>query len=550
MTNSSPELADADCILVIGSNTMEAHPLVAAHILRAVERGARLIVIDPRDVPMARLGTAHLRLTPGSDVAVLNGLMHAILAEGLEDKAFVEERTEGYEALVASLQAYTPEYVEGVSGIPADDLRAAARTYATAGSAAIVYAMGITQHTTGTDNVLACANLAMLTGNVGKPSTGVNPLRGQNNVQGACDAGALVNVYPGYQSVANEEIQSKFEAAWGRTAGLVPGRMLTAMMDDALAGSIRALYIMGENPVLSDPNSGHVRQGLEALEFLVVSDIFMSETAELADVVLPAASWVEKDGTFTATDRRVQRFYRAIKPIGASRPDWWIVAQIARRLRDALGAAPEAPYAGWDYASPREVAVELSALTPIYGGISWERLEERCGGLQWPCPTAEHPGTPYLHKGTFSRGLGAFTPVEYQPPAEITDAEYPLTLTTGRMAFHWHTGTMTRRTEALHQEVPEGYAEVNPADAERLGISKSGRVRLISRRGEIEAHAWITRRVPEGVVFAPFHFAEAAANALTNGALDPKSGIPEFKICAIRLEPVGAPVAAPMTPEA
>ena len=545
MTNSTPELAESECILVIGSNTMEAHPLVAAHILRAVERGARLIVIDPRHVPMARLGTMHLPLAPGTDIAVLNGLMHVILDEGLEDRAFVAERTEGFEALAASLAPYTPEYVESLSGVPADDLRAAARAYAQSGRSAIVYAMGITQHTTGTDNVLACANLAMLTGNIGRPGTGVNPLRGQNNVQGACDAGCLVNVYPGYQSVASEEARNKFEAAWGRTAGLVPGRMLTGMMDDALAGAIRAMYIMGENPVLSDPNSGHVREGLEALEFLVVSDIFLSETAEMADVVLPASSWVEKDGTFTATDRRVQRFYQAIAPLGQSRPDWWIVAALGERLRSALGVAADAPYAGWEYQDPREVAVELSALSPIYGGISWERLEALSGGLQWPCPTAEHPGTPYLHKERFSRGLGAFTPVEYQAPAEAADAEYPLTLTTGRMAFHWHTGTMTRRTDKLHNEAPDGYAEVNPADAERIGVGKSGRVRLISRRGEIEARAWITRRVPEGVVFAPFHFAEAAANALTNGAVDPKSGIPEFKICAIRLEPAGSPVAAP-----
>ncbi len=542
MTNSIPELADSACILVAGSNTMEAHPLVASYILRAVEKGAELILIDPREVPMAPFASMHLRPKPGTDVAWLNGLMHVILVEGLEDSAFIAERTEGFETLEQALQMYTPEYVCDVSGIPADDLREAARIYARSGRSAIVYAMGITQHTSGTDNVISCANLAMLTGNVGKRSTGVNPLRGQNNVQGACDAGCLVNVYPGYQNVANEEMRNKFEAAWGRTASLIPGLPVTHMMDAAVAGEIRGIYTMGENPMLSDPNSEHVRQGLEALDFLIVADIFLSETAELADVVLPAASWVEKDGTFTATDRRVQRFRRAIEPIGESRPDWWIVSQLGQRLRDALGPTCDAPYAGWGYTGPHEVAVELNALTPIYGGISWERLDA-LGCLQWPCPTEDHPGVTYLHKDTFSRGRGAFTAVHYQPPAELADEVYPLVLTTGRMAFHWHTGTMTRRTDKLHQEVPEGYAEVNPVDAERLGVGNSGRVRLISRRGEVETRAWVTRRVPEGLVFMPFHFAEAAANVLTNAALDAKSGIPEFKICAVRLEPVEPSVA-------
>ena len=538
MTNSIPELADSACILVIGSNTMEAHPLVASYILRAAERGAKLIVVDPREIPMARLAHLYLRPKLGTDIVWLNGLMHVILEEGLEDKGFIAERTEGFEALATALEAYTPEYVEQVSGISAEDLRAAARAYAQSGRSAIVYAMGITQHTNGTDNVLACANLAMLTGNVGRPGTGVNPLRGQNNVQGACDVGCLVNVYPGYQSVTNEHVRDKFAKAWGRTSGLVAGRMLTTMMDAAISGELRAVYVMGENPALSDPDSGHVRHGLQAVEFLVVSDIFMSETAELADVVLPAATWLEKDGSFTATDRRVQRFRQAIDPLGESRPDWWITAEIAKRMRSHLGLISEAPYSGWDYEGPRQVAEELCALTPIYGGITWERLEQ-LGGLQWPCPTADHPGVPYLHKDRFSRGRGVFSVVHHQPAAELADVEYPMVFTTGRMAFHWHTGTMTRRTEKLNREAPDGYAEVNPTDAERLGIVKSGRVRLISRRGQIEARAWITRRVPEGVVFAPFHFAESAANELTNRALDPKSGIPEYKVCAIRLEPVG-----------
>lgn len=542
MTNAIPELGESRCILVTGSNTMEAHPLVASYILRAVEKGASLIVVDPRDVPMARFATYHLRPTPGTDVAWLNGMMHVILAEGLEDKEFIAERTEGFDALKKAVAEYTPQVVQDITGIPAADLVAAARLYAQADPAALVYAMGITQHTTGTDNVLSCANLAMLTGNMGKPGGGVNPLRGQNNVQGACDVGCLVNVYPGYQAVTSEEMRNKFEQAWGRTAGLTVGRTINQMFDGALDGTVRAMYVMGENPVLSDPDIAHVRKALSALDFLAVADIFMSETAELADVVLPAASWLEKDGTFTCTDRRVQRFHQAIEPLGDSKPDWWIVSEIARRMQARLGGASTAPYGGWNYADPQEINAELRALTPSYAGISFDRLEE-LGSLQWPCPSLDHPGTPYLHKGKFSRGLGRFTPVFYQPAAEACDTEYPLLLTTGRSMFHWHTGTMTRRTEKLHQEVPEGYVEVSAADADRLGLYKSDRVRLVSRRGAIEAHAWITRRVPQGVVFAPFHFAEAAANALTIGAFDPKSGIPEYKVCAVRLERVPAPAA-------
>jgi len=542
MTNSIPELAESGCILVTGSNTMEAHPLVASYIMRAVEKGAKLIVVDPRDVPMARFADYHLRPMPGTDVAWLNGMMHVILAEGLEDKAFIAERTEGIDALAKAVADYTPQVVEDITGIPAADLIAVARLYAQTDPAALVYAMGITQHTTGTDNVLSCANLAMLTGNMGKVGGGVNPLRGQNNVQGACDVGCLVNVYPGYQTVTSEEMRRKFEQAWGRTAGLTVGRTINQMFDGALSGEIRAMYVMGENPVLSDPDIAHVRKALESLDFLAVADIFMSETAELADVVLPAASWLEKDGTFTCTDRRVQRFRQAIEPLGDSKPDWWIVSEIAKRMQAKLGHTSTAPYSGWNYAGSQAISAELRALTPSYAGISYERLEE-LGYLQWPCPSADHPGTPYLHKGKFTRGLGKFTPVSYQPAQEPCDAEYPLLLTTGRSMFHWHTGTMTRRTEKLHQEVPEGYVEISAADADSLGLEKSERVRLISRRGVIEAKAWVTRRVPQGIVFAPFHFSEAAANALTISAFDPKSGIPEYKVCAVRLERVPAPAA-------
>jgi formate dehydrogenase alpha subunit len=527
MTNSVPELEEANCILVIGSNTTEAHPLVSTRILRAVEKGAKLLVCDPRDIQLAQFAHLHLRHRPGTDVALLNGIMNVILSEGLEDREFIESRTENFEELKAVVSEYTPERVEEITGIPAADLVAAAKVYGSAERAAIVYAMGITQHTTGTDNVISCANLAMLTGNVGRASTGVNPLRGQNNVQGACDLGGLPNVYPGYQAVTNEELRAKFENAWGSAPPPKVGLTVTGMIDAAGEGKIKALYVMAENPMLSDPDINHVRHALEHTDFLVVQDIFLTETAQLAHVVLPGVSFAEKDGTFTGTDRRIQRVRKAIEPLGESRADWQIVDELARRM----GAK------GFDFASPAEVMDEIASLTPIYGGVSYQRLEE-LGYLQWPVADADHPGTPYLHKGKFSRGLGHFTPIEFKEPQELPDEEYPLTLTTGRMMFHWHTGTMTRRSEKLHREVPDGYAEISPEDAESLGIGKSEIIRLVSRRGEIETRAWITRRVPPGVVFVPFHFAEAAANVLTNAALDPVAKIPEYKVCAVRAEKI------------
>ena len=530
MTNSVPELEDADCILVTGSNTTEAHPLVATRILRAVEKGARLIVVDPRDIQLAKFATLHLRQRPGTDVAWLNGMMNVIIGEGLEDKEFIAGRTEGFEELKAAVAEYTPERVETITGIPAEALRQAARMYAEAGRAAIVYAMGITQHTTGTDNVLSCANLAMLTGNVGRPSTGVNPLRGQNNVQGACDLGGLPNVYPGYQRVTDEAARKKFEAAWGVELPPSPGLTVTEMIDAVGEGRIRALYVMAENPMLSDPDVNHVRAALERCEFLVVQDIFHTETAELAHVVLPGVSFAEKDGTFTATDRRVQLVRKAIEPLGEARPDWEIVCELAKRFTKHATT-------DWDYPSPKEVMAEIAALTPIYGGISYERLEAG-EVLHWPCRSPDDPGTPYLHKGKFARGKGKFHAVTFKEAAELPDEEYPLILTTGRIMFHWHTGTMTRRSEKLDKEVSEAYVEISAYDADALGIGKSERVRISSRRGEIEARAWVTKRVPPGVVFIPFHFAEAAANVLTHAALDPVAKIPEYKVCAVRVEPV------------
>jgi formate dehydrogenase alpha subunit len=538
MTNSVPEFEEySDCFLITGSNTSEAHPLIFTRLVKAQKRGAKILVVDPRDVQIAKIADVHLQQRAGTDVAWLNGMMQVIIEEGLYDEAFVAERTEGFEELKATVAEYTPQRVEQITGIPAADLAEAARIYARAERAAILYAMGITQHTTGVDNVVSCANLAMLTGNVGKEGTGVNPLRGQNNVQGACDLGGLPNVYSGYQAVTVEAVRDKFQEAWGGAGPLRVGLTVTEMMDAAHSGALKALYVLGENPMVSDPDVNHVREALEHCEFLVVQDIFPTETAQLADVVLPGATFAEKDGTFTGTDRRIQPVRQAIEPLGDSRPDWAIIADLAERMQAARGGAPEAPYAGWQYEGPTGVMDEIAALTPIYGGVSYERLD-REGDLQWPVPTADHPGTPFLHKGKFSRGLGHFSAIEFKAPAEAPDEEYPLLLTTGRIMFHYHTGSMTRRSEKLDQEVPEGYVEISPEDAERLGLDKSEPVRVVSRRGEIETKAWITRRVPPGTVFIPFHFAEAAANVLTNPALDPVAKIPEYKVAAVRVEKV------------
>ena len=529
MTNSQPEFTrDTNCFLIIGSNTSEGHPLIASRIMDAMEkRGAKLVVIDPRETQMARMADLYLRFRPGTDVAVLNGLMNVIISEGLADEEYIAARTEGYEEMKALVEEYTPERVQEISGIPADGLREAARIFATNRPSAIIYAMGITQHTTGTDNVKSCANLAMLCGNVGVAGGGVNPLRGQNNVQGACDLGALANVYPGYQKVVSPEVQEKFEKAWGSTSDLNVGLTVTEMIDAAGDGRVRALVVMGENPMVADPDINHARHCLEQLEFLVVQDIFPSETAQLAHVVLPGASFVEKDGTFTATDRRVQRVRKAIEPIGDAKADWEIICLLAQKM----GAS------GFDFPSPKEVMDEIAQLTPIYGGVSYERLEQ-LGFLQWPVPALDHPGTPYLHKAKFSRGLGHFHALEFKEAAELTDEEYPFILTTGRLMFHWHTGTMTRRSEKLHQEVPEAYVEIHPDDAVQVGLNGGKRVRVASRRGEIELGVRVTKRIRPGVVFIPFHFAEAAANALTNAALDPTAKIPEYKVCAVKVERV------------
>ena len=525
MTNSIPEFENADCILITGSNTSEAHPLISTRIMRAKAKGAKIIVVDPRTTQMSMMADLHLQQQPGSDVAWLNGVMNVIIAEGLADEVFINERTEGFDELKETVAEFTPERVEEISSIPSGDLIAAARIYGRAESASIVYSMGITQHITGVDNVLSCANLAMLTGNIGRPSTGVNPLRGQNNVQGACDLGGLPNVYPGYQNVTVPEVKSKFKKAWGVELPDEIGLTVTEMVELAGSGEVKAMYIMGENPLLADADINHAKECLEKLDFLVVQDIFLSETAEIADIVLPGASYAEKNGTFTATDRRIQLVNQAIEPVGNSKPDWEIIQLLAHEM--------EAP--GFDFSSPEEIMAEIAELAPIYGGVNYDRLKNSAV-LHWPCFDEDHPGTPYLHKDKFSRGLGKFHYIDYKPPAESADKDYPLTLTTGRIMFHFHTGTMSRRAEKLHNEVPEAYVEIHPEDASQIGLNSSNKVRVSSRRGKIELAARVTDRIKPGVVFIPFHFAEAAANALTNGAFDPVAKIPEYKVCAVKVE--------------
>ncbi|MFC1504476.1 formate dehydrogenase subunit alpha [Spirochaetota bacterium] len=524
MTNSIPEVANTDCILITGSNTIEQHPLIGSRVLEAKECGAALIIVDPRKTFLSKHADLSLHQKPGTDVAWLNGFINVIYNEGLHDKKYIQDRTEGFAELEKAIADYTPEKVEKISGIPADMLKKAARMYAKAGSAMILYSMGITQHTTGTDNVKATANLAMLTGNVGKENGGVNPLRGQNNVQGACDMGGLPNVYSGYQKVADDAARKKFGQAWGCTLPGEAGLTVVEMMNAAYKGDVKGMYIMGENPMLSDPDINHVREALSKLDLLVVQDIFLTETAELAHVVLPGASYAEKEGTFTNTDRTVLRVRKAIEPVGQSHPDWRIISDVAARLGSS----------SFPYDSAESVMKEIAELTPSYGGISYERLDKG-ETLAWPCPDTKSKGTPYLHKGKFARGKGLFHSIEFKPPAEETDEEYPFVLTTGRIMFHFHTGTMTRRIELLNHEVPTGYMEINPDDAGRMSIKDGEKVDVKSRRGCIEIPALVTESVPKGVVFIPFHFAECAANMLTNPALDPVAKIPELKVCAVSI---------------
>jgi len=523
MTNSVSEIADADCIFVIGSNTTSSHPLVATRVYAAKQKGAKLIVADPRKIPLAAEADLYVRQHLGTDVALLNGIMNVIIEKGWADTEFIEARTENFDAFKETVAAYSPEKASEITGVAPEDIVKIAEYYSRADAATILYCMGITQHTTGVDNVKSLANLAMVAGQIGRPATGVNPLRGQNNVQGACDMGALPNVYPGYQVVTMLDNQKKFESAWNAKLSDQLGLTIPDMLSGLSEGTVKALYVMGENPIQSDPDTAHVQKALEAAELLVVQDIFLTPTARLAHVVLPGTSFAEKDGTFTNTERRVMRVRKAIEPVGDARADWEIIQEISNRFGYEMS-----------YDSPEAIMKEIATVTPSYGGITYERLEGE--GLQWPCTDVDHPGTPFLHKDAFARGKGLFHAIEYQPPAETVDEEYPYWLTTGRLYAHYHTGTMTRNSPSLDAEVREGCLEISPEDADKLGVCPGDMVTVGSRRGEITTKTMVTNRVKEGLVFMPFHFLESNANVLTNPAHDPIAKIPEFKVCAVRLE--------------
>jgi len=527
MTNSIEELKDSGCIFITGSNTSEQHPVIALKIKEAKKRGARIIVANPRWIELCKLADVWLRQQPGTDVPLILGICKVILEENLIDEGFIEERCEGFDRFRASLESISLEEVAKITGVEEPLIIEAARVYARNGPSSIVYSMGITQHSHGTDNILSLANLAMMTGNLGKSSAGINPLRGQNNVQGACDMGALPNVFPGYQAVTNVDLRKKFEEKWGKKLPETPGLTLMEIFNAVHDGEIDTMYIIGENPRISDPDSTHVTEALEKLDFLVIQEIFLSETASLADVVLPATSFAEKDGTFTNTERRVQRVRKVLEPPGEARPDWAIISEIARRM----GYEEE-----FSYSDPSDIMDEIAFLTPSYGGINYGRIEE--AGLQWPCPSPDHPGTQYLHKNGFTRGKGLFSVVLYRPSMELPDEEYPFILTTGRILCHFHTGTMTRKVSGLNYLRNEELVEINPEDGKILGIEDGDLVEVSSRRGAVRAKAKITEKSSQGVTFMTFHFAETPTNVLTNPALDPVAKIPEFKVCAVKLSKV------------
>jgi len=535
MTQSIADIAQAKCVFIIGSNTFEQHPLIGRRVVQARMNGAKVIYADPRYTATARQADLYLPFYSGTDVAIINGLMQQIIKNGWENKEFITKRTKDYDKLrlLVMKAEYSLENVSKVSGIPEKDLATAAEWIAKSESTAVLYSMGITQHTTGVDNVKSVANLQLLTGNLGKPGAGVCALRGQNNVQGACDMGALPNVYSGYQAVTDAANRKKMTDAWGTEVaegkvGYTVTDLVNVLADKP--GTVKAAYIMGENPMLSDPDLHHVEKGLKSLEFLVVQDIFLTETAALATVVLPAACFAEKDGTQTNTERRVQRWRKAVNPPGEAKPDWQILSELAGKM----GFAKQFPYK-----SAEEIFAEIAKVTPSYAGMSYARLEKP-EALHWPCPTQEHPGTPILHREKFATadGLGVFTPIEWKPPAEVPDKEYPLILTTGRCLWQWHTGTMTRRSEDLEREVPTGWIELHPEDAQALGVANGEMVRAVTRRGQIDITAKVTPDIKKGETFIPFHYVECAANTLTNNALDPVAKIPEFKACAVRVEKI------------
>jgi formate dehydrogenase major subunit/formate dehydrogenase alpha subunit len=522
MTNSISEIKDCKLIFLIGGNPTEAHPIVGLEMKKALRKGCTFIVADPRQIWFAQHAKLYLPLKPGTDNWLLNAMAHVILAEGLENKEFIKTRTEGFEDLKAFVKDITPEKAAEFTGVPAEDIRQAARLYAKSEKSAIYYTLGITEHTCGTDNVRTIANLALLTGHVGRPSTGVNPIRGQNNVQGATDM-CTPDKLPGYQLFSDQKAVEKFENAWGVTLNKKPGNTSPTMFERMHKSEFKALYVIGEDPIMSEPNQDYTIKGLKNLELLVIQDIFMSETAHYADVILPATSFAEKDGTFTNTERRVQRVRKGINPIGNTKPDWQITCELSTRMGYKM-----------DYPSPKEVWDEISSLVPMLGGINYARIEQN--GIQWPCPDIKHAGTKFLHEGKFPRGLGKFFVLPYRAPAESPDKEYPLLLSTGRTLYHYGAGTMTRRSAGIIHKTNDCFVEVNQADARELGISDGEMVRIASRRGKITARAEVSDKVKKGVIWIPMHFAEAAANKLTMDAYDNITQTAEYKVCGAKIE--------------
>ncbi len=521
MTNPIYEITEeAELMLLIGTNATEAHPIIGYKMRQAARNGAKMIVCDPRRIDLVDEADYWLQIKPGTDIPLINGMMHIIIKEGLEDKKFIEERTENYEELKAIVENYPPEKAAALAGISVEDLYSVARLYATTDKAMIFYTLGITEHICGTRNVMSIANLAMLTGHIGRPGTGVCPMRGQNNVQGACDMGALPNVYPGYQAVTNPDIQQKYEQAWSTALPNKLGLKIPEMFEAAHEGKVKAMYILGENPVLTDPNSNHIREALEKLEFLVVQELFLTETAEYADVILPAASFAECDGTFTNTERRVQRVRKAIEPI-PGQANWETICQMATHMGYPMS-----------YHHPSEIWDEMASLTPSMAGINYGRLEN--SSLQWPCPTVEHPGTPFLHSGKFTRGLGSFQPSEHIPPGEMPDKEYPFLLSTGRILFHYN--VTTPYSPGIASIWDKEMAEFHPLDAEKLGLNKDSKVKITSRRGEVISAIKITERVQPGMIWMSFHHTATPTNALTSDVLDPITGTGEYKVAAVKVE--------------
>ncbi len=528
MTNSINEIPNSKVLFVIGANPTEAHPVIGAKMRQALRKGAQLIVADPRKTELAGKAHVWLRLKPGTDIALINGLMHIILKSGWHDQQFIDSCTVDFEQVAAIVEKYTPEYVENITGVPQHVLREAARVYGTAERAQIFYTLGITEHVCGTDNVMSLANLTMMTGNIGKLNSGINPMRGQNNVQGACDQGALPNVYSGYQKVTDSNAREKFEKSWQVELSAKVGMMIPDMFDAAIRGDLKAMYVMGEDPVLTDSDAHHVIKGLKHLDFLVVQNLFMTETAKLADVVLPGASFAEKDGTFTNTERRVQRVRQAINPIGNSRPDWQIIRDLSNKMGYPM-----------TYTHPSEIMDEMASLSPIYAGVSYERIDAQ--GLQWPVPHKEHPGTQYLHDGgKFACGLGVFKPIEHQPPGESPDADYPFLLSTGRILYHYNI-TTPGYSKTLTDYRSEERVMIHPDDAKRLAIQDMEMIKISSRRGQVQAKSWVTDRVPPGVIWMSFHFAACPTNEITSSAVDKITKTYEYKVCAIKVEKIIAP---------